>query len=86
MKLPTAEADLATFLATVYCTIDELYVARYGPHKPVRRGVAPQASDSEVLTLLVLAHWQSERSEDAFIAYVAQHWRPYFPRVLSQSA
>jgi hypothetical protein len=48
--------------------------------------VAPQASDSEVLTLLVLAHWQSERSEDAFIAYVAQHWQPYFPRVLSQSA
>ena len=86
MKLPTTAPDLAIFLTTVYCTIDELYVARYGCHKPVRRGARPQASDSEVLTLLVLAHWQSERSEDAFLAYVATHWRAYFPRVLSQSA
>ena len=67
MKLPTAEADLATFLVTVYCTIDELYVERFGPHKPVRARVAAQVSDSEVLTWMVLAHWQSDRSEDAFI-------------------
>jgi hypothetical protein len=86
MKLPTAEADLATFLATVYCTIDELYRERFGPHKPVRRGGAPVASDSEVLTLLVLAHWQSDRAERRFVRYVGRHWRAYFPRVLSQSA
>ena len=86
MKLPTAATDLATFLVTVYCTIDELYVARYGPHKPGRPGVAPEASDSEVLTLLVLAQWQAARSERRFVAYAAQHWRAYFPRVLSQSA
>jgi hypothetical protein len=86
MKLPTTETDLATFLATVYCTIDELYVERFGPHKPVRPGAPPEASDSEVLTLLVLAHWQPDRSERRFVAYVGRHWRAYFPRVLSQSA
>ncbi len=86
MKLPSAETDLATFLATVYCLIDERYVERFGPHKPVRPGAAPEASDSEVLTLLVLAHWQPDRSERRFVRYVGRHWRAYFPRVLSQSA
>jgi hypothetical protein len=86
MKLPTADDDLATFLVTVYCTIDELYVERFGPHKPVRPGVAPEASDSEVLTLLVLAQWQPGRSERRFVRYVRTHWQAYFPRVLSQSA
>jgi hypothetical protein len=86
MKLPTTAEDLATFLATVYCTIDELYVERFGAHKPARPGVAPVASDSEVLTLLVLAQWQHQRSERRFVRYVGTHWRAYFPRVLSQSA
>ena len=86
MKLPTADSDLATFLTTVYCTIDTLYVERFGPDKPVRPGVAPEASDSEVLTLVVLAQWQADRSERRFVRYVAKHWGAYFPRVLSQSA
>lgn len=86
MKLPTPDRDLATFLATVYCTIDTLYVARFGPHKPRRPGVAPEASDSEVLTLVVLAQWQADRSERRFVRYVGQQWARYFPRVLSQSA
>ena len=86
MKQPTTDADLATFLTTVYCTIDELYVARFGAHKPRRPGVAPEASDSEVLTLMALAQWQSQHSERRFVRYVAQHWAAYFPRVLSQSA
>lgn len=86
MKTPTTALDLATFLTTVYCTIDTLYVARFGPHKPVRPGVAPLVSDSEVLTLVVLAQWQAARSERRFVQYVGRHWRAYFPRVLSQSA
>jgi hypothetical protein len=86
MKTPTTDADLATFLTTVYCTIDELYVARFGPHKPQRPGVAPAVSDSEVLTWMVLAQWQPDRSERRFVRYVGTHWRAYFPRVLSQSA
>ena len=86
MKLPTADADLATFLVTVYCAIDELYVERFGPYKPVRPGAVAVASDSEVLTLVALAQWQSQRSERRFVCYVARHWGAYFPRVLSQSA
>jgi hypothetical protein len=78
--------ELDTFLTTVYCVLDELYVAQFGPHKPVRPGAAPALADSEVLTIMVLAQWQHQRSERQFVTYVGRHWPAYFPRMLSQSA
>jgi hypothetical protein len=80
------ELDLDTFLVTVYCVIDDLYHETFAAHKPVRPGAEPEMSDSEVLTVVVLTQWQLSRSESAFLGYVRQHWRAYFPRVLSQSA
>jgi hypothetical protein len=80
------ELDLDTFLATVYCVVDELYEAQFAPRKPVRPGPRPELADSEVLTLMVLAQWQPDRSETAFVAWARDHWRAYFPRLLSQSA
>lgn len=80
------ELDLDTFLVTVYCVIDELYQAQFAPAKPRRRGHQPEVADSEVLTLMVVAQWQPDRSETAFLAWVRAHWRAYFPRLLSQSA
>src|SRR5215218_6694945 len=78
--------DLDTFLVTVYCVIDDLYRQRYAAAKPPRPGPSPQVSDTEVLTLAVLAQWQPRNSEQAFVEYAAAHWRAYFPRLLSQAA
>ncbi len=78
--------DLATFLVAVYTIVDDVYRAQFAPHKPRRRGHRPELSDSEVLTLMVLAQWQPSRSERAFLRYVAAHWGEYFPRLLSPSA
>ena len=75
-----------TFLTTVYCVVDDLYQAHYASQKPVRRGTAPAMSDSEVLTVVIVAQWQHDRSEAAFVRYAQAHWRGYFPRLLSQSA
>lgn len=80
------EIDLDTFLTTVYCLIDDLYQAHLAPGKPRRPGQRPTLSDSEVLTLLLLAQWQQDRSERAFLRHAGAHWRPYFPQLLSQSA
>lgn len=80
------ELDLDTFLVTVYCVVDELYREYCAAAKPRRRGKKPELSDSEVLTLTVLAQWQAQRSERAFLRYAVGHWRGYFPRLLSQSA
>src|ERR1700716_4091339 len=86
MKEPTVNADVDTFLTTVYCLVDDVYQQHVGPvraHLPGRRG---ELSDSEVLTLTMLCQWQSSRSERQFVAWAAAHWRAYFPRLLSQSA
>jgi hypothetical protein len=80
------DLDLDTFLVTVYCTLDELYVAHCAARKPGRPGARPTMSDSEVLTLMVLAQWRADRSERAMLAYARKHWDTYFPRLLDQSA
>ena len=80
------EIDLGAFLVIVYSVVDDLYRAKYGPAKPRRRGHKPELSDSEVLTLALLAQWQQSRSEIAFVEYVTRHWQEYFPRMLTQSA
>lgn len=80
------ELDLDTFLVTVYCVCDDLYRQQFAAAKPARPGPQPELSDSEVLTLAVLAQWQPRNSESAFVQYAATHWRAYFPRLLSQEA
>ncbi len=80
------EIDLGAFLVIVYCIVDDLYRSKYAPAKPRRRGHKPELSDSEVLTLALLAQWQQRRSESAFVLYASCHWREYFPRMLSQGA
>jgi hypothetical protein len=77
--------DVKTFLTTLYTIIDDWYQAEIAAAKPVRPGPKPAVSESEVLTLSVLAQWQQNRSERAFLRLVARQWRGYFRRQLSQS-
>lgn len=80
------EIDLDTFLTTVSCLIDDLDQAHLAPLTPQRPGQRPEVSDSEVLTLLLVAQWQQDRSARAFLRAAVAHLRPSFPRRLSQSA
>jgi hypothetical protein len=86
LKEATMDLDLDPFLTTVYCIIDDLYRTEAAPHRAHRPGKKPVLSDSEVLTVTVVAQWQQNRSERAFLRYAHRHWRGYFPRLLSQSA
>jgi len=79
------DPELDTFLTTVYVMIDELYQAHCAAQKPTRPGPPPALSDSEVLTLGLLAQWQRSRSEREFLRVARPALRPYFPRWLSQS-
>jgi hypothetical protein len=76
----------ASPLVALYCTVDDLYQEHFAARKPVRPGRRPEVSDSEILTLVLLAQWRQDRSERAFVAYARTHLRAYFPRLLSQSA
>ena len=77
--------DLDTFLTALYTIVDDLYSEHYAHCKPRRPGRCPELSDSEVLTLAVCAQWFGT-SERAFIRHASEHWRDYFPRLLSQSS
>ena len=79
------EIDLDTFLTTVYVITDDLYQTHFALLKPRRPGKKPELSDSEVLTLALLAQWQTARSERAFGRYAAKQWQISCPRLLSQS-
>ena len=77
--------DLNTFLTTVYCMVDTLYQRHFASDKPSRPGPRPTLHDSEVLTLMLVTQWHPSRSERKVGRYAANHWRSYFPRLLSQS-
>ena len=77
--------DLNTFLTALYTIVDDSYKRFLAQNKPSRPGKRPEVSDSEVLTLMLCAQW-SGKSERRFVAYVAEHWGSYFPRMLTQSA
>ena len=77
--------DLDTFLTALYTTVDDLYQQHFAQHKPHRRGRRPELTDSEVLTLTICSQWFGT-SERRFIRYATEHWRSYFPKLLSQSA
>lgn len=49
------DLDLDTFLTVVYCTVDDLYQTHFAAAKPPRPGKVAELSDSEVLTLILLA-------------------------------
>ena len=69
------EIDLHTFLPTVYAITDALSQTHFAARKPTRPGKKPALSDREVLTLALLAHWQTARSEHAFGRYAAKQWQ-----------
>ena len=78
--------DLDTFLVAVYTTVDELYTSFFSPYKPSCSAAQPRMTDSEVITLAVLAQWDLHRSERFMLRYTKKHWNCYFKQILTQSA
>jgi hypothetical protein len=80
------DLDVDTFLTTVYCVCDDLYRAEIAPTLARRPGAKGKLADREVLALAALAQWHPHRCERCFLRYAHRHWRPYFPKLTSQSA
>ena len=53
---------LEEFIISVYCLIDDLYSSTIS--EPIRkRGTSPKLSDSEVLTMEIVAEWLGIRED-----------------------
>ncbi len=77
--------DLDSFLVSLYVYIDEWWKANYPPSAPRKPGRPALLSESEVLTLAILAQWPRFRSERDFWRFASSHLRSYFPTLCSQS-
>lgn len=74
-------ADLCTY---VYVLVDDLYRVVVAPHDH-RPGPRSAFSDSEVITLTLVAELLSLDKETRFLAYVARNHRPLFPLLPERS-
>lgn len=70
--------DFAAMCTALYCIVDDLYqpLAQQYDHRPGPRAVC---SDSEVITLSLLAEVLGLDEEVAFLAYMRRHWAALFP-------
>ena len=77
--------DPDTFITAVYVLVDDLHSLNICGNGKKRRGRRPVLSESEAITLALLAQWHGAGSERAFVRFASREWRGYFPAV-SQSA
>lgn len=71
--------DLNTFVTTLYVTVDD-YIHQIGLHQPLEQ-LEASLSNSETITLAVLAHAPLFGSERSFYRFADRHLRRYFPRL-----
>src|SRR5829696_7274674 len=71
--------DLDSFLVSLYVLVDDWWRASRYSSTPPRPGRPALLTDSEVLTLAILAQWPRFRSERDFWRFADAHLRCYFP-------
>jgi hypothetical protein len=75
--------DLDSFLVSLYVLVDDWWKLEHAS-RPPKTGRPALLTDSEVLTLAILAQWPRFRSERDFWRFAWAHLRPYFPMLCSQ--
>lgn len=76
--------DLDSFLVSLYVLVDDWWKLNHALDPP-RTGRPALLTDSEVLTLAILAQWPRFRSERDFWRFARAHLCQYFPNLCSQS-
>jgi hypothetical protein len=77
--------DLDSFLVSLYVLVDDWWERNHSSSEPSKTGRPALLTDSEVLTLAILAQWPRFRSERDFWRFAWAHLRGYFPNLCSQS-
>jgi len=76
--------DLDSFLVSLYVLVDDWWKLECSLEAP-KTGRPALLSDSEVMTLAIVAQWPRFRSERDFWRFARAHLRSYFPNLCSQS-
>jgi len=73
--------SLEDLIITVYCHIGEMYQEAIKGVKLRPRGTAPDLSDEEVLTMLVVGEYLGLGSDKRIWTYFCQQWSEWFPHI-----
>ncbi len=73
------------FIITVYCLVDDLLNQDPNGNKLRKRGFEPALSDSEMITMEVVAEFQGIDTDKGSWEYFCNHWRTLFPNIGSRS-
>ena len=76
---------LEDFIITVYCLVDETLKHLLGSQKLRHRGFKPRLSDSEVITMEVIAEFLGIDTDKGAWEYFFQHWLDWFPALGSRA-
>ena len=71
--------DLDSLFVSLYVLVDDWWRERHPPSVRIKPGRPALLTDSEVITLAILAQWPRFRSERDFWRFAWAHLRSYFP-------
>jgi hypothetical protein len=78
--------SIEEFIIAVFCCVDDC-LQEMTQGQPIRaKGFAPALSDSEVITMEIVAEYQGIDADQAIWCYFRRHWLGWFPRLGSRSA
>ena len=75
---------IENFIINVFCVVDEL-ISAVAPVKILQRGFKPQLSDSEVITMEIVAEFLGIDTDKQILEYFSHHWKSWFPNDGSRS-
>jgi hypothetical protein len=77
--------DEALFIIAVYCLICDVYQVLY-PQGVRHRGFAPQLTDEEALTIVIIGEYLGLGKDKAIYEYFYKHYRDWFPGLSSRTS
>lgn len=77
--------SLEHFIITVYCWVDGMIEKLYAGEKLRQRGFDPQLSDSEMITMEIVAEFIGIDTDKGAWEYFCNHWREWFPKLGSRA-
>jgi IS5 family transposase len=73
------------FIIAVYCLVDEMLKNLLDKQKLRQRGFKPNLSDSEIITMEVVAEFLGIDTDKGAWEYFCNHWRDWFPKLGSRA-
>ena len=73
------------FIIAVFCKIDDLLKEITVSQKVRAKGFAPALSDSEVITMEIVAEYRGIETDIGIWQYFREHWQEWFPALKSRT-